>query len=120
MQVLLNGSKLVETRHYALHRRYFGVDLGIIEKRANGDRLVVGLVRFSHSFVYGSKSEWVDDVGRHQVPADHPRFGWDPSKKKHGWAVERVERMVPPVPFQRPMTLTKEDRCIFAVKQWWV
>ena len=114
-QLLLRGTKTVETRSYRLPEKYRGVELAIIEtpgpkKSGAADRaMIVGYITFSDCFQYSSKSEWLADFERHQVPRDHDTFSWDSEAPKWGWVVSKVARLESKVapPKRRGILFTK-------------
>lgn len=97
-RLLLDGSKSIETRGYPLPEKFKGKELAIIEtpgREGRGSGIykaqVIGIIVFSESFRYETKSQWKSDMVRHKVPPDHDLYGFDPTKPKYGWKVERVQ-----------------------------
>lgn len=99
--LLLSGKKSVETRTYKMPDKYIGKDLALIEtpgpnglEKAGIEKArIVGVIRFSNSFKYKSKAEWMRDKDRHLVGPNDPLFGWNSDKEKWGWVVESVRRI---------------------------
>ena len=91
--LLINGDKCVETRSYALPRKYEGEELALIEtpgKSGDFKARIIGTITFSHSFKYPDKNAWIDDHARHLVDRDNENFGWKDDKDKYGWVVSDI------------------------------
>lgn len=105
-QLIASGQKTVETRSYPIPEKHIGRDLAIIETPGpNGHRAIglseariIGIVRFSGSFRYKSKAEWLRDKGRHCVDESDPLFRFKSDQPKYGWVVEQVSTFPQPKP----------------------
>ena len=99
--LLIDGEKSVETRSYPLPEKYEGVELALIEtpgKRGLFKSRIIGTITFSHSFLYATKQEWLDDYNRHKVPDSDESYGWNPLRSKYGWVVCDVKKFDEPTP----------------------
>lgn len=109
--LLIDGEKSVETRSYALPKKYEGVELALIEtpgKNRNFKARIIGTITFSHSFEYPDSQTWADDYNRHKVEEDSI-FGWKENKSKYGWVVSNIKKFEEPVdaPKKRGIIFTK-------------
>jgi hypothetical protein len=115
-QLLLSGKKIVETRSYALPKKYEGQALALIEtpgpfglKQAGiTEARIIGIITFSESFRYLTKKAWAADQNRHLVKMDDPSFAYDSSKPKWGWVVSTV------VPFEKPVAAPVKKGIVFS------
>ena len=99
-RLLINDTKTVETRSYALPKKYEGVELALIEtpgKRGKFKARIIGTITFSHSFLYVFKQDWVDDYDNHKVEDGDELYGWNGKKPKYGWAVYNVVKFLKPI-----------------------
>src|SRR6056297_2456612 len=96
--MLVSGYKTVETRSYPIPAEYVGVPLMLIKTGGSGVAQAIGVVQFSGSKQYPTKTAWGKDRKRHRVPAVHKDYGWNPKKKKFGWVVEKAEPLLIPIP----------------------
>ena len=105
-ELLLSGKKSIETRSYALPKKFIGVELAVIEtpgprgkKEAGIEKArIVGTIVFSESFPYTSKSQWKKDFGRHRVDVEDPQYSWEKRSAVFGWKVASVKRLKQPKP----------------------
>ena len=87
-QLILGGTKTVETRSYQLPGKYIGELLAIIETFGGArPARIVGFVRFESSFRYTSKGEWEADSARHRVDSVDQDYGYCEDAPKWGWVV---------------------------------
>jgi predicted transcriptional regulator len=92
-QLILNGSKTVETRSYPLPKKHLGQFLAIIETtgvKSSKRAAIVGLVRFDSCHRYSSKRQWESEKSLHRVSPDDPSFRYVEGKEKWAWVVGRV------------------------------
>lgn len=97
--LLIDGVKSVETRSYALPKKYEGVELAIIAtpgRKRNFKAQIIGTVTFSHCFQYQNIKEWLDDVNRHCVTPDS-KYYWNVHKQKYGWVVSNFKKLTKPI-----------------------
>ena len=94
-ELVLQGSKSIETREYPLLDYFLNVPVFILEENGNGDATykVVGSVIFESSQRYTSEKDFADDSALTCVQAEHPRFGWKASTPKYGWKIGAANRM---------------------------
>lgn len=94
-QLILNGVKTIETRHYPLPPKYLKKDLLVIEtpgKSKEFEARIIGIVQFDDYFEYSSKLHFDSDLTKHHV-ADDSEFYWSTSKpKKWGWVVSKATK----------------------------
>lgn len=110
-ELLLNGTKKIETREYALPAHLKNIDLAFIETPGRTGKFkarIVGTIRFSNSFLYRSKGEFEADQPRHLVGLDSP-YAWD-QRPKYGWEVSSVVRFEQAIeaPKNRGIKFTRE------------
>jgi hypothetical protein len=97
--LLINGEKSVETRSYALPKKYEGVELALIAtpgKKRKFQSKIIGVITFSHSFQYLNIKDWIDDSNRHCIFPGSPYY-WDANKQKYGWVVSNIEKFNSPI-----------------------
>jgi hypothetical protein len=98
--LLINGLKTVETRTYQLPDKYHGEPLALIEtpgKKGKFKSRIIGIITFSHSFVYQDKQSWINDYQRHKVEEDDKNYGWNDNKVKYGWVISDVIKFDKPI-----------------------
>ena len=100
-ELIISGSKSVETRNYPLPAKYIGKEIALIETPGNskGHPLTASIraiVTFGEPFEYKNVGEWRADVARHRVPVNDPDFVFDANKKKYGWPITKVEKLSKP------------------------
>lgn len=108
--LLINGTKTVETRSYALPKKYEGVELALIEtpgKRGKFKARIIGTITFSHSFLYVFKQDWIDDYSRHKVEDSNKLYGWNSTKPKYGWVVSNIKK------FDKPLDISQRRGIVF-------
>ena len=110
--LLLEGSKVVETRRYQIPEHYIGVPLALIETpgpAGKNSAKIIATIEFSGCFKYRSKSEWTADFERHRVPSDSP-FAFSGERDTWGWVIKAVKplRTPAPPPERRGIVFTKE------------
>lgn len=91
--LLIDGTKVVETRTYPLPEKYIGQELALIEtpgKLGKFKSRIIGTITFSHSFIYPDKLAWIDDYHRHLVNENDKNYGWNDNKPKYGWVVSQI------------------------------
>lgn len=109
-RLLINGDKSVETRSYALPKKYEGVELALIEtpgKYGKFQSQIIGTIIFSHSFQYPDKNAWIDDYNRHKVEEGDEFCFWSDNKNKYGWVVSNITK------FDEPIVVSKKKGIIF-------
>lgn len=123
-QMILTGTKSVETRTYPLPATLVGRAIYVLETEENlagtsclADRVdagdpsvqLVGTVTFGSCVAYASKDEWLADEARHCVPPDSS-YGWSRERIIYGWRVASFTRHERPHPC--PM-LERRQRSLF-------
>ncbi len=94
----MSGEKTIETRSYPISPNYLHVDLALIETpgpRGKFKARIVGLIRFSGCFEYGSEDAFYADVARHRVSKDLTAWRWRADRPKFGWVIERFSPLNP-------------------------
>jgi hypothetical protein len=96
---LLDRSKSVETRGYAVPEKYRGVRLDILETQTPGasEGIIIGSVVFIDQIVYASREQWARDAWRHHVDATSA-YGWPldaEDLRKFGWVASCIRADVP-------------------------
>jgi hypothetical protein len=97
-ELIISGSKRIETRNYPLPSKYIGKQLALIEtpgkvKGHPQTASIRAIVTFGEAFLYEDANQWESDFKKHRVPLDHPDFVFSPQKKKYGWPITKVERL---------------------------
>ena len=98
--LLINGTKSVETRSYAIPKKYEGVELAIIAtpgRKGNFKSKIIGTIIFSHCFKYTNIYDFENDYNRHLVLVDDKNYGWKNDKHKYGWVVSNFEQFDKPL-----------------------
>ena len=125
-ELILEGTKTIETRYYPCPASLLGHRIAIIETPVDGKAGVSGLkdeceagvarvtgyVIFEQSKVYSSREAWIADYAKHCVPKDSP-YGWrdEEGGAVFAWVVKHIERVTPsPTPF-----MTRAKRSLFAM-----
>jgi len=102
-QLIMDGVKTIETRHYPLPPKYIKRDILIVEtpgKSKKFESRVVGIVQFRECFEYDSKKQFDSDLDKHNVHPDS-EFYWSPTKpKKWGWVISKSVKFK--TPFRAP------------------
>ncbi|MBY0471526.1 ASCH domain-containing protein [bacterium] len=89
---IVNGRKVIETRHYPLPKHFENRKVAIIETPGSIGEFqarIVGIVVFGPSFQYEDAEAFYADSARHLVTPETPLFSWN-KKKKWGWPVLRA------------------------------
>lgn len=115
-RLILEGKKTVKTRSYPIPIKYVNQPLAVIETPGKhglrdvgiSESNVIGIVVFSDSFNYTSKSMWEKDYKRHCVSLEDPLYGWKREKTKFDWTVEKA------ILLQDPVRAPKKRGIIFA------
>lgn len=111
-RALLDGTKTVETRAYALPAVHVGRPLALLETPGvagggtSAGGLLVGTVTFGASVRYTTEAAWVADTERHLVSPGSENFGWSAVEEKWAWPVLTVaaaQHHVVPPPMQREL-----------------
>lgn len=118
-QLLLSGDKTVETRAYPLPRKYFGVELALIETPGPRGRReariesarIVGVITFSGSNEYLDREQWILDFKRHRVPPEDTMFRFKRGNRKFGWVVKSAVRLGKPIPAPKPRGIIFASQC---------
>jgi hypothetical protein len=96
-ELILNGSKIIETRTYPLPKRYLNIDMLLIETPGSKGQFkarVKAIIQFTECFRYKDKKEFHADYTRHKVKKGSQ---WDWIKKpKYGWKVKIVKKLDSP------------------------
>merc|ERR1712232_464698 len=126
-QMVLMGTKRIETRRYPLPPALLGRELLLLESQEaaaqvsslpdlvpEGDPLVqaIGTVTFSACITYATFEEWLADEPRHCVTADS-HFAWAADQKIFGWVVDKVAAYEVPSPAP---ALQRRYRSLFQVR----
>lgn len=110
--LLIDGLKSVETRTYALPKKYQRVELALIEtpgKSAKFKSRIIGTITFNHSFQYPDEQSWKDDYQRHRVEEGDGNYRWNENKPKYGWVVRNFKK------FDKPIDPPKRRGIIFTL-----
>lgn len=109
-ELIISGTKSVETRSYSLPEKYVGEELALVETPGKHGRFkarIIGTITFSHSFKYPDQKAWEEDYNRHCVEMDDPNFGWKTNKPKYGWVVSKIKK------FKQPIEVSQRKGIIF-------
>jgi hypothetical protein len=108
-QLIVDGTKTIETRTYPIPKKYLNVPLVIIEtpgKLGKFKSRAIGIVIFINCFEYESEVTFYEDVNRHRVERNSP-WRWIKGKKKWGWVVGVV------TPLQEPQNISQKKGIVF-------
>ena len=134
-ELLLRGSKSVETRRYPLPAELLGVPLALIgtaQGKAGvsalpdhvpaGESRLLGLVTFGEQWRYSTREQWRADEPRHAVPqgsaydwVEEPPGQQDAAaagSDRWGWCVQSVRPFASPLPAP---PLARQARSLFAL-----
>lgn len=106
--LILDGTKIIETRTYPIPDRLLEKEIAIIEtpgKNGGFKSRIVGIIIFSSCFKYKSKKEFYNDFSSHQVSEDSP-WAWK-DKAKWAWVIKKV------IKFKTPKVLKKRPGIIY-------
>lgn len=110
-QLIIDGSKVIETRTYPIPSHLIGKELAIVEtpgKKGNFSARIIGTVIFKESFLYKNESEFYKDQDLHFV-TKNSIWKWKPEKPKWGWVIQKVTKFKQPLspPKKRGIVYTK-------------
>ena len=88
---ILDGEKSIETRHFGLHPKYWGVPLYIQTE----NRVLIGQVIFKSSFKYRNVEDFDRDYGFHLVDKKS-QFHFTKRVRTCGWFVGWYRRLREP------------------------
>ncbi len=110
-ELILSGSKTVETRTYPIPEKYLNMDLVMIETPGPNGKFkarAVAIIKFTKAVKYASKDHFYRDFNRHFVKPDSS-WAWDESKPKWGWELVIVKNIRPQeITSKRGIVFTKE------------
>jgi hypothetical protein len=118
-RLLINGDKSVETRSYALPKKYEGIELALIETPGKYGRFkaqIIGTITFSHCFRYTNKELWIDDYNRHKVEELDELYSWNEEQEKWGWVVSQIHKFNHPLPAPKKKGIIFTHGCIISNK----
>mgnify|MGYP002786029620 CR=1 FL=1 len=110
-QIIMNGSKRIETRFYPLPAQYVGKQLAVIEtpgKTGKFKARIVGLITFGESYKYNSAKEFYADYENHKVSKDS-EWAWVAGKNKWAWPITEIVKFKTPkaAPERKGIRFTK-------------
>lgn len=110
-QMILDGSKTIETRTYPLPKDLVGKQMAMIEAPGPTGTFrarVVALIIFGDSFQYQSKAHFYRDTSKHRVTPSSP-WKWRNEKGKWGWPIIEIRPLdnFVPAPKKRGIIFTK-------------
>ncbi|MBK9039455.1 MAG: hypothetical protein IPL83_09880 [Bdellovibrionales bacterium] len=94
-QLILDGTKTVETRTYPIPPAYLGEEMLLVETPGPTGKFksrIRAIIKFNECFQYKSKSHFAKDVKRHAVEPG-TIWDWENDKPKWGWVVEVVKKV---------------------------
>ncbi len=98
-QLIVDGTKTVETRTYPIPLKFVGKPMAIIETPGINGKFkarVIGVVIFKDCFKYESEIDFYKDKSRHCVDSDSI-WAWS-AKPKWGWIISEVTKFKNPIP----------------------
>lgn len=100
-QLIVEGSKIIETRTYPIPEKYLNCEMLLMETPGNEKfkARIIATIVFSKSFEYASKAEFRKDYERHLV-AKNSKWDWD-LQPKYGWVIASIKV------FKSPFTLNR-------------
>jgi hypothetical protein len=107
-ELILSGKKTIETRTYKIPQKYINQEMLMIEtpgKNGNFRARIVGIIKFTNCFEYKSKTDFYEDIDKHQVTPQSP-WAWK-KEKKWGWNVVVIKLI------QKPIILNKRKGIIY-------
>ena len=118
---IINGVKTIETRTYPIPKYLLNRYLALLE--TSGDlelykrfqTRIIGLIKFSDSFRYSSKTQWKQDFKKHCVP-NTSKYTYKDKNIKWGWTISDIICFDKPqkAPKTRGIKFTKKCRIMLS------
>lgn len=96
-ELILNKSKVIETRTYSIPEKYINQEMLLIEtpgKLGKFESRITAIIKFTRCFKYKTKKEFYLDSQKHCVTKESV-WAWTDGEK-WGWEVEIVKKISPP------------------------
>lgn len=112
-QLILSGKKTIETRTYAIPKKYLNKEIFFIEtpgKKGKFKSRIVALIKFTKCIEYQNKEEFYKDSNKHFVTSES-EWAWK-DKKKFAWHVTVVNVFETPIeaPLNKGIVFTNNIR----------
>lgn len=101
---ILDGKKVVETRHYPLPEKHIGKEMALIETpgkegvKEGIQTRIIGIIVIEKCIKYDSKESWLKDKKRHLVEDGDNLYGYKNDKDKWGWVMRVIRAVEPQMP----------------------
>lgn len=99
---ITSGRKSIETRTYALPKKYLNEEMLLIETPGKSQEFksrIVAIIKFTSCREYQNKAEFYSDTPKHLVDKKSP-WAWR-DKSKYGWEVKVIKRFLSPIDFSK-------------------
>ena len=109
-ELILDGSKTIETRTYPIPEHYLGQEMILIEtpgKHGKFKSRMRAIIIFTECFQYDNETSFYSDTKHHAVTPDSD-WAWTASKGKWGWKIKVVKK------FQKPKPLKKRTGILYS------
>jgi len=97
-ELILNGSKIIETRTYPIPEKYLNQEMLLIEtpgKEGKFRARITAIIKFTECFQYKSKKEFYSESQKHCVTPDSI-WAWE-NGEKWGWKVQIIKKIRSPI-----------------------
>ncbi len=111
-EMIIKGEKIIETRKYAIPKKYVGQELALIETPGPKGKFkarIRAIIKFEDSFEYKTKKSFYEDSDRHCVTPDLV-WKWLAGQKKFGWPVTIIKV------YEKPLPAPKKKGIVFATE----
>jgi hypothetical protein len=97
-ELIMNGTKVIETRTYPLPEKYLNQEMLLIETPGKDGKFkarMTAIIKFTQCFQYKTKKEFYNDTDKHCVIPESV-WAWEVGEK-WGWKVEVIKKLSPPL-----------------------
>lgn len=94
-ELILNGSKTIETRTYPLPKKYIGEELVLIETpgpMGNFTARGIAIITFGASYQYSSRRHFNSEIRLHRV-SQNSKWKWLEEKPKWAWPILKIKKI---------------------------
>lgn len=101
-QLIIKGEKTIETRTYAIPKKYLNQEMLLIEtpgKKNNFISRIIGIIKFTNCFQYTTKKEFYSQELDHCV-SKTSKWAWKDGEK-WGWSVKVLKIISPSLEYTK-------------------
>ncbi len=117
--LIVSGTKTIETRSYRLPSKHLNQPLALIEtpgprgRRAGiSSARITAVIRFAESYQYESQAHWENEFKLHRVPLDDPQFKYTSRKPRWAWKLQVLCTYDPPEPAPKKKGIVFASKCV--------